>query len=159
RAFVEVIAGFGSYYAAMYEQGERWVTDIVRAEEENLLAAWRLARAQGWWRSALAAMEALRVLYIPTGRRAAWRRLVDTVTPELVDPLTDRPRTGLEAEWNVITSIRAEIAQQDRDWEAAEQLQRASMEWTRAQAEPALAAPPETWDDTSRNRIRSLAAD
>jgi len=49
----------------------------IAAEEDNLLAAWRLARAHGWWHRVVSTMQGLRTLYDATGRSAAWRRLVD----------------------------------------------------------------------------------
>jgi hypothetical protein len=69
----------GNYYIKTYEEGHRDVLSAVAAEEDNLLAAWRLARVHGWWRSVISAMHGLHVLYGATGRRAAWRRLVDEV--------------------------------------------------------------------------------
>ena len=52
RAFVKCMGEFGNYYCNQYVDGHREVLSIVSVEEDNLLAAWRLAREHGWWSSA-----------------------------------------------------------------------------------------------------------
>src|SRR6266853_1903316 len=42
RAFVEAMGQLGSFYHGKYEEGGREVLSAVMAEEDNLLAAWRL---------------------------------------------------------------------------------------------------------------------
>ncbi len=86
RAFVEAMGELANYYHDQYEAGNRQVLHALMAEEDNLLAAWRLARQYGWWRRVISAMQGLRTLYEETGRGPAWRRLVEAVTPDFVDP-------------------------------------------------------------------------
>src|SRR5208283_1586242 len=49
-----------------YNEGNREVLQALMAEEDNLLAAWRLARQHGWWRGVVSAMQGLRTLYDAT---------------------------------------------------------------------------------------------
>ena len=86
----------------------------LMAEEDNLLAAWRLARQCGWWRGVISAMQGLRTLYVETGRGSAWRRLVKAATPNFVDPRTDLPLPGREHEWSVFTAYRVTLARDER---------------------------------------------
>jgi hypothetical protein len=71
RGFVEAMGALGNFYHNRYEDGRREVLSVVAAEEDNLLAAWRLARARGWWHRVTSAMQGLRTLYDATGRGAA----------------------------------------------------------------------------------------
>jgi hypothetical protein len=73
RAFVEAMGVLGNFYFDRYEQGSREILSAVMAEEDNLLAAWRLARAHDWRGSVISAMQGLRTLYSATGRGAARR--------------------------------------------------------------------------------------
>ncbi|MCX7841425.1 MAG: hypothetical protein N2559_18490, partial [Anaerolineae bacterium] len=56
RAYVEAIGALGDYYHDQYIDGNRDVIDVLRMEEANLLHAWRLARANGWWRRVISTM-------------------------------------------------------------------------------------------------------
>jgi tetratricopeptide (TPR) repeat protein len=157
RAFVEAMGGLGSYYHQQYEQGNRDVVAALSAEEANLLHARHLARTQGWWRRVISTMQGLRQLYDHTGRRAEWKRLVEEIVPDFVDPVTDGPLPGREESWSVVTQHRVQLAQEQRRWAEAERLQRARVDWNRQRAAPALAASPEELDAAQRNAIRSLA--
>lgn len=158
RAFVEALGALGDYYYERYASGNRGVLDALAAEEDNLLTAWRLARASGWWKRVTSAMQGLWTLYDSTGRRSAGRRLVDAVVPELVDPDNNGPLPGREDEWILITECRVSIARQDRRRPEAERLQILLVEWARARAADALAMPSERWSSGESNRIRTLAA-
>jgi CHAT domain len=89
RAFVEAMGELADYYSRQNNEGNRQVLDALMAEEDNLLVAWRLARQYGWWFRVISTMQGLRDLYTETGRGPAWRRLVESVTPDFVDPQTD----------------------------------------------------------------------
>ncbi|NTU85648.1 MAG: hypothetical protein HGA45_40985, partial [Chloroflexales bacterium] len=99
RAYVEAIRELGNYYHRQYEGGNRGVIALLRAEEANLLHARRLALRHGWHGAIIGAMQGLRNLYDHTGRRAEWRALVAEIVPTFVDPVTDGPSLGREAEW------------------------------------------------------------
>ena len=94
HAFVEAIGGFGDYYLNQYIEGNREVLYALAAEEDNLLAAWRLAHDHGWWHRVISAMPGLQMLYWDTGRRAAGRRVGKAIVAEVVDPPSGRPPTG-----------------------------------------------------------------
>ncbi len=157
RAFVEAMGELGNYYAAQYEGGNRDVIGALRAEEANLLQARRLARVHGWWRRVISAMQGLQTLYGYTGRRAEWKRLVDEIVPDFVEPGTDGPRAGREEEWGFTNDYRVRLAQEERSWGEAERLQQAVVEWHRRRAAPLLARKHESLDDNQRNTVRSLA--
>jgi tetratricopeptide (TPR) repeat protein len=157
RAFASAMGQLGNLYHNEYNEGRREVLSIVAAEEDNLLAAWRLARSQGWWREVIASMQGLETLYDATGRRAEWRRLVHDVMPDFVDPLTDRPLTGRQEAWGLLTEYRVSLAQEDRNWTEAERLQRLRVDWDRQRAEAVLAFMPIEPNASQRNLVRSLA--
>jgi tetratricopeptide (TPR) repeat protein len=157
RAFVEAMGELGNYYHRQYNEGNRDVIATLTAEEANLLHARGLARANGWWGAVTRTMQGLHMLYYHTGRRAEWKRLVDEITPDFVDPATDDPLPGREEEWSPVTEYRVHLARDARQWSEAERLQRARVEWQRRRAAPALALTPEALDDTQRNNIRRLA--
>jgi tetratricopeptide (TPR) repeat protein len=147
----------GSFYHNAYQDGRREVLLTVMAEEDNLLAAWRLARAHGWWHRVTSAMQGLRTLYGETGRRAAWRRLVDDVVPDFVDPASDGPLAGRDDQWNLVTDYRLSLAREERNWVEAERLQRVLIDWNRQRAQPALATAPDRRDARQRHAIDTLA--
>jgi tetratricopeptide (TPR) repeat protein len=135
RSFVEAMGELGDYYHDQFDEGNRQVIDALDAEEANLLHVRELARAGGWWDAVIRAMQGIRVLYDLTGRRAEWARLVAEVVPDFVDPATDGPLPGREAEWGLVTEYRVRLAREDLDLEEAERLQRLRVEWNRRAAE------------------------
>ena len=157
RAFVEAMGQLGSYYQKQYEAGNRDVIGALTAEEANLLHARQLARRHGWWRHVISTMQGLRALYGHTGRRAEWKRLVDEIVPDFVDPASDGPLPGREEDWSFVTEYRVRIAREARQWAEAERLQRVHVGWNRERAASALAVPPDVLDGAQRNTIRSLA--
>jgi tetratricopeptide (TPR) repeat protein len=158
RAYVEAISHLGNYYTEQYERGNREVIGALVAEEENLLHARQLARANGWWGGIIGPMQGLRTLYDYTGRNGVWQRLVEEILPDFVDPATGGPLTGREEQWSLVTQYRVLLARAARQWEEAERLQWARVEWNRARAAPLLTLPPEELDATQKNAIRTLAA-
>jgi tetratricopeptide (TPR) repeat protein len=157
RAYTHAFRGLAELLHLHYWQGRREVVRLLGAEEANLLQARRLARIHGWWDLIIGAMQGLLVLYQHTGRNLEWRRLVDELVPDLVDPATDGPWPGREEQWSLITGYRVQLARQQRDHGTAERLQRARVAWNRQGAATALASPPEQLDDTQRVLLRNLA--
>jgi tetratricopeptide (TPR) repeat protein len=152
------MAELGNYILDQNNIGNSGIISTAAAEEDNLLAAWRLARAQSWSRAVLSAMQGLRDLYNDTGRGAAWRRLVEAVVPEFVDPETDGARPGIDPEdWAMVTSYRVRLARSDRRGAEAERLQRLRVDVDQNRAQPLLAAAPETLGVEERNAVRNLA--
>jgi tetratricopeptide (TPR) repeat protein len=157
RAFVEAMGQLGNYFAEQYEYGNRDVISALTAEEANLLHARRLARQHEWWHRVTGGMQGLRFLYGHTGRRAEWKRLVEEIVPDFVDPATDDPLAGREEQWRLVTEYRVRLAWEARQWPEAERLQRVCVEWDRKRAAAALALPAAALDTNQRNAIRSLA--
>jgi tetratricopeptide (TPR) repeat protein len=158
RAFVEAMGELGDYFHAQYDQGDRGIVVALRAEEANLLHARRLARAHGWWSLVTSTMQGLRQLYGHTGRRAEWKRLVEEIVPDFVDPVNDGPMPGREEDWGLVTEYRERLAHEERQWAEAERLQDVLVGWSRQRAAPALARPAEELEGEERNAIRTLAA-
>lgn len=158
HAFVAAMGALGDFYHREYHEGRRAVLSTVAMEEDNLLAARRLARAHGWWGRVIGHMQGLETLYEATGRRAAWRRLVNEVVPDFVDPASHGPLAGREDAWSVVTEYRVLLAEEEHNWVVAERLQRVRVDWNRQRAQPALAVTPGRRDAMQRNAIRTLAA-
>ncbi|MES1241351.1 MAG: tetratricopeptide repeat protein [Acidobacteriota bacterium] len=156
RAFVEAMGELGNVYHDQYEDGNRDVLSALRAEEENLLKVRRLARSHGWWHRITNSMQGLRQLYGHTGRRAEWKRLVEEIVPDFVDPDTDGPLPGREEKWGLVTEYRVRLAHEERQWAEAERLQTILVGWSRQNADPALARPVEELTSGERNAIRTL---
>ena len=157
RAFVESLGELGNYYANQYEGGNPDVIAALRAEEANLLYARALARQNEWPDPLTSTMQGLRTLYDHTGRRAEWRRLVDEIVPDFVGA-DDLPLPGREEQWSMVTQYRVLLAQESRDWLAAERLQRVQVDEQRRRAADLLARPPESLSANEKNSLRSLAA-
>jgi tetratricopeptide (TPR) repeat protein len=158
RAFVEAIGGLGNYYFEEYERGNREVIDALRAEEVNLLHASRLAREYGWWRRVISTMQGFRQLYSHTGRRAEWKRLVEEIVPDFMDPASGGPLPGREEAWGVVADYQVMLAKEERDWTEAEGLQCRLVDWAREQAAGELALGTEALTEGARIRIGSLAS-
>jgi tetratricopeptide (TPR) repeat protein len=157
RAFVEAMGSLGDYYHNTFAEGNSAVFDALRAEEDNLLVAFRLAHFHGWLDRLTSAMQGLRALYDHTGRRMAWRQLVEIATPNFVDPTTQHPLPGREGQWILVSEYRVRIMAQDRQWPEAEQLQQLVVWWQRQRVTPLRALDPTAWTTAQRNDIRSLA--
>lgn len=158
RAFVEAMGELGNYYAGEYGRGNRDVLGALRAEEANLLHARRLARTHGWWHRVTSAMQGLQTLYGHTGRRAEWKRLVEEIVPDFVDPKSDGPLPGQEEDWSLVTGYRVLLAEEERQWAEAERLQTVLGDLDRRRAAPALARPAGALGSGERNAIRTLVA-
>jgi tetratricopeptide (TPR) repeat protein len=156
RAFVEAMGEWASYYASQYDSGNRKVLQALKAGEDNLLAAWCLARQHGWWARVISVMTGLGTLFTESGRGFAWRRLVEAVLPDLVDPQTDLPLPGREDEWGDITEYRVRLARQDRNFVEAARLQRLSIDRDRESARVALETEPDQRTDLHLQTIRFL---
>jgi tetratricopeptide (TPR) repeat protein len=157
RAFVEAMGGLGEDYWNEYQRGNRDIVAALRAEEANLLHVRHLARTHGWWDRVLSAMQGLRELYDHAGRRAEWKRLVEEIVPDFVDPESDGPLAGREKGWRVVTDYRVPLVREERQWTKAERLQTACVDWDRRRVAPALGRPTEELGVEERFAIRDLA--
>lgn len=147
KAFVEAMGELGNLYFEQYEGGNRDVVAALRAEEENLLHARRLARSHGWWPRVVGVMQGLRALYGHTGRRAEWKKLVEEIVPDFIDPGSGGPLPGREEDWSLVTEYRVQLARQERRWSDAERWQTFCVEENRRRATAA----------TDPDAIRTLA--
>lgn len=157
RAFVEAMGELGNYYWGQYERGNRDVLAALLAEEANLLHSRRLARVHGWWHRITSAMQGLRQLYAHTGRRGEWKRLVEEIVPDFVDPEHGGPLPECEEDWGLVTEYRVQLAREERQWAEAERLQTICVDWDRRRAAPALAQSVAELKSGETNAIRTLA--
>lgn len=157
RAYVQAVGATGVQYFDLYGQGHPTVVDAVAAEEPNLLHARRLARAQGWWSPMIGATQGLRVLYDHAGRKLEWARLVIETIADFIDPKTDGPLPGREADWSLVTEYRVELAHAARAYDEAERLQRMRLVAARQDASPSLRLPQRALNGLQRRSVHSLA--
>jgi tetratricopeptide (TPR) repeat protein len=158
RAFAEAMGELASFYHQQVEEGNRKAIAALAGEEANLLLARRLARKHGWWGCVIPAMQGLDQLYDHRGRRAEWRRLVEEIVPEFVDPSSERPLPEREQEeWSLVMQYRVQLAQDDLEWVEAERLQLIVAESDRERAQPALNLSPEELSEEQRDTIHTLA--
>ncbi len=158
RSFVEVMGPLGAHLSIQLDKGDDAVGRAMAAEEGNLLRAVDLARTQGWRDSIISPMLGLQALYRYTERHGEWARLVQAAVPDFVDPGTDGPLPGRDAEWSFVTSWRVGLARAERRWEEAERLQRLLVERERTRCAPALAAPPGIMNRQRFQDVGNLAA-
>jgi len=157
RAFAEAMGLLGNYCHQQYQQGKRDLIGSLAVQEDNLLRARSLARANGWWAALINSMQGLGILYEHTGRWSDWADLVREVVPDFVDPATDGPLPGRHEEWTIVTQYRARLAGEVRDWEEADRLQSILLAEERHRAAPALAEISSAVDQAGRHAIESLA--
>jgi tetratricopeptide (TPR) repeat protein len=157
RAFAEAMAVLGNFYHDEYAVGRRNVLPLLAAEEDNLIAALRLARAHGWWHNIVLVMQGMSLLYSRTGRGPAWRQLVETIVPDFVDQVTDDALPGRERQWGTVTIYRIHLAREARDWTEAERLLRKRILHARKDVDAALAAADMN-NSEQRFIVRNLAA-
>src|SRR6185295_14945238 len=96
HSFAEALGELGNQYAKQYTNGDREVISSLRAEEQNLLHTFHLALDHGWLQASVRAMQGLRWLYDQTSRRVEWKRLVEEIVPQFVDPAAGGPLPGQE---------------------------------------------------------------
>jgi tetratricopeptide (TPR) repeat protein len=139
RAFVEAMGELGNYYHEEYGAGNRGGVGMLEAEEANLLHARQLARQQRRWPRVISVMQGLDTLHEATGRRLEWRRLVEEIVPDFIDPATEGPLPDREDDWSMVTEYRVRLAAEDLDWPQAERLQNGCVDWNRREAEAVVA--------------------
>ncbi|MCP4696070.1 MAG: hypothetical protein GY862_04370, partial [Gammaproteobacteria bacterium] len=155
RAFVKAMGALGSHYNDQYADGNRGVIANLQAEETNLLAARQRARRQGWWGAVISTMQGLRTLYDHQGRRGEWAERVAEILPDFINPADDGPLPGREEDWSLVTEYRVRLTQENRDYPAAERLQKHHVDWNRQRAAAFLSDP--LADGPGHNAVRTLA--
>lgn len=156
-AWVKAMGELGGYYLHQYNNGHRHVIGILAMMEPNLLHARNLAISNGWWPFVIDTMQSLHPLYDYTGRITEWSRLVEETVPYFIDPASDGPLPGREAEWAAVNGFRVPLAIQARQWTEAEQWQTANVDRDRQRAKPILTRKPDSWSAEERHFVQSLA--
>src|ERR1035437_5283440 len=102
-------------------------------------------------------MQGLGRFYDHTGRAAEWSRLVEEIVPDFIDPATDGPLPGKDADWILTTQYRVHLAENARQGDRAERLQGQRVSWNRQRAAAILAKPQQAWMEEKKNAVRTLA--
>jgi hypothetical protein len=157
QAFAEAMGLLGEYHLQQSCQGSPYAIDSLMAEEDNLLQARQIAKANGWCNALICTMQGLDIIYSHTGRLADWSRLVNETLSYFVDPTTDGPLRGQERQWSIITGYRVNLAFQSQQWLEAERLQRMNVEWSRKQITSALITNLEASDANQPSPAHFLA--
>lgn len=158
RAYAKVMGEMGDYYFQQASSGYTTQTvAVLQAEEANLSNAMDRARGFELWDAAIGCMQGLQVLYHRTGRDSEWARLVTKIAPEFTDPITGGPLPGREEHWNVITSYRARLAWNARDWPTAIALREGLAAWSRDQAATVPTSPSVSLTPAQHLKLRNLA--
>lgn len=156
-SYVTAMGEIGNAYANRFIGGHHDVLALLRAEEQNLLHAHRLACKHGWWTPLIAIMQGLDKLYTNSGRWVTWQALVEDAIPH-VTAAEDGPIAGREAKWGVVMEYRVGLAERRRDGAEVLRLLRLDIDSLRSRAMPLQARAVATLDWDERNTIRSLAA-
>lgn len=157
RAFVEAISVLGSYYDGEYDDGKRDVVYALKAEEGNLLQAWRLALANGCWEAVIRIMRALDHLYTDSGRYAEWANLVNETAPYFVDFMTNKSLPGKEHGWEEMTHWRASLARRSRHLEESEKMRKMIVDKKRQYVMHILTKPIDSLDSSQMNDVVNFA--
>jgi hypothetical protein len=95
RVLTEIYAQYGHALFQTYNEGSRGVLNVIALEEDNLLQARRFALEHALADEVMGSMQALRMLYLETGRRERWCALVEGLSPTLLDPTSGTPHPDL----------------------------------------------------------------
>jgi hypothetical protein len=157
RAFAFAMSTLGEYYRSHYHEGDRTFIAALKAEELNLLSAWRTAQARNWWGPLTRITRALLVLYETTGRMPEWFALMSGATDACIDPADDGALPGCEEYWSDVTEFRVRAAVYEKRFNDAERLQRLNVKHARHRASNALSDPATVGTDTGRESMKALA--
>ncbi|MEW6029049.1 MAG: CHAT domain-containing protein [Chloroflexota bacterium] len=155
RAYVESTGALINFIILEYNDDS--VASHLRAEEPNLLHARSLARQHDWWTAILEIMQGLHKLYEHDGRQADWRRLVDEIKTNFVDPSTSEPLPGKEEGWIIVTDYCVRLLMEERRWGDAERLQYLVVKKARQRIEASISKPLKQLNDIEKIYIDQLA--
>jgi len=158
RAYARVMGELGHTCVAVEQDGHD-ATDTARISEANLLHALEISRTSQMWEEATGCMQGLLLLYTRTGRSSEWARLVSDITPDVTDPGTGGPLPGRAYQWELVTSYRARIAHNARDWATETGLRHTLIAWTRDQVAETLTIPDKRLTRQQRTLVHSLGAE
>jgi tetratricopeptide (TPR) repeat protein len=118
-AFCGVYGGYAYYLEDLFKKNAQLAMTLLGAEEDNLVAALRLAWARAAWGDVGNLLYGLKRMMDVQGRWVEWERLVEALESESADK-AGQPLPGREALWVSLLGHRAEIAMQQRDFDTAE---------------------------------------
>jgi tetratricopeptide (TPR) repeat protein len=159
RAYVAATGHWGQYFHEQAWEGNPNDLAPLALEEDNLLAARRLALEHGWLKGIVTTMEGLSGLLLRVGRKAEWQTLVEEIIPTFVDPATDLACAGVDEDsWGLVTSYRVLLAKDARLWLDAERLAHLYIDLLRRRArERGEAAGMQSAEAYSRDAAQKLA--
>jgi tetratricopeptide (TPR) repeat protein len=90
--------------------------------EQNFRRAYSLAKHHSLYQEIYGLIGALSTLYIHTGRRIEWHRLLREFHSDVADPNTELPIPGREDCWRIVEDLRAIAAGQAHNFSEAERI-------------------------------------
>src|SRR5205807_1087603 len=116
QEYATVYGAYGSYLYQLFNTKTQFAMTLLRAEEDNLLFALRLARRHERWGPVQGMLYGLNQLYTTQGRWPEWERHVSTVEAQCADEKGE-PLAGREELWRAVLGHRSEIANYHRDFD------------------------------------------
>jgi len=121
HTFSTVYGLCGYQLSELFKTNTQMAMFLLRAEENNLKHALRLARQHKRWDDVEGILYGLDVLMRTRGRWVEWERLITEVESEVTDARGE-PLPGRESLWRALLGHRSTIALQSRDFEKAESI-------------------------------------
>jgi tetratricopeptide (TPR) repeat protein len=118
-AFSAVYGAHGRRLFQLFNTNTQLAMTRLRAEENNLMHALRLARRHEGWDDVEGILYGLRTLLTTQGRWVEWERLIAGLEAEASDAQGE-PLPGREQLWRALLGHRSELAEYIRDLERAE---------------------------------------
>ena len=119
RSFTKVYSASGRELIQMFQTDAQLAMTFLRAEENNLKYALRLARQHERWNDVQGILYGLRTLFVTQGRWVEWERLITDLEAEAADA-DGEPLTWQEDLWIALLGHRSEIARYRRDFDSVE---------------------------------------
>jgi tetratricopeptide (TPR) repeat protein len=116
QAFATLYGAYGHELSQLFKTNTQLAMSLLRAEEDNLLFALRLARRHEEWGSVEGVLDGLNQLYTIQGRWLEWERHVSSVEAQCADEKGE-PLAGREELWRAVLGYRSEIAYYQRDFD------------------------------------------
>lgn len=156
-AFAESVRQVATFWTHRYISGSSDAVNSILAEEANIRSAIAIVRRMRSWGAMVDLMQALQGLYFQTGRAGEWRRLLEELEGDVINPATGQPQEGADEIAVHFYDWQRQNALQRRDLETAERLARANVESLRARASESLEKPAVEFDEIDALKVLNLA--
>ncbi|MBI3796026.1 MAG: CHAT domain-containing protein [Deltaproteobacteria bacterium] len=117
RTFTAAYSAYGRQLFRLFQTNTQLAMSLLRAEENNLTHALRLARHHERWDDVAGILYGLNQLLTTQGRWAEWERLIANSEAEVTNA-NGEPLTGRENLWIALLGHRAKIFNYRRDFKS-----------------------------------------